>query len=65
MSQQQHPRLRAVDFPVFLSCAESTAHDKRIADRSPARTTVETDVHSVIRIDEAEHEGSALVRCEP
>ncbi|MBC7711684.1 MAG: hypothetical protein H7203_16610 [Rhizobacter sp.] len=45
MSQQQHPRLRAVDFPKFPSCVESTSHDTKTGYWSYARTQVETDVH--------------------
>ena len=60
MSQQQHHRLRPVDFPVFLSCAESTTHDNKAADGSAA-LVVETDVHSAPRSDKAEHEGSAAI----
>ena len=63
MSQQQHPRLRPVDFPVFLSCAESTTHDIKAADGSAARV-VETDMRSAPRSDEAENEGSAAIRSE-
>ena len=63
MSQQQHPRLRPVDFPVFLSCAESTTHDNKAADGSAARV-VETDMRSAPQSDEAEHEGSAAIRSE-
>ena len=61
--QQQHPRLRAVDFPVFLSCAESTTHDNKAAEGSAARV-VETDVHSAPRSDNVEHEGLAAIRRE-
>ena len=63
MSQQQHPRLRPVDFPVFLSCAESTTHDNKAAEGSAARV-VETDMRSAPQSDEAEHEGSAAIRSE-
>lgn len=64
MSQQQHPRLRPLDFPMFPSCAESTTHDKKTADRPAARIKVETDVHSAPRSDNVEHEGLAAIRRE-
>lgn len=65
MSQQQHPRLRPVDFPMFPSRAESSTHDKKTADGAAAGIQVQTDVHSVIRSDKEDIEGSAAVRCEP
>ena len=64
MSQQQHPRLRPVDFPMFSSRSESTTHDKKTADRAAAGIKVATDAHSAIRIEKDERESSAAVRCE-
>ena len=40
MSQQQHPRLRQVDFAVFPVYAESTTHDTKTGYTSYARGEV-------------------------
>ena len=48
MSQQQHPRLRRVDFPNFPLYVESTVHDLKTGYQSYARTSVEfSDGHEV------------------
>ena len=65
MSQQQHPRLRPVDFPMFPSRAESTTHHKNTTDGSTAGIQVQSDEHSAIRSDKEDIEGSAAVRCQP
>ena len=50
MSRQQHPRLRAVDFPMFPSYVESTSHDTKTGYWSYARAQVESDVQVAERL---------------
>ena len=43
MSQQQHPGLRAINFPVFPAYAELTTHDTKTGYRSYSRAPVASD----------------------
>ena len=65
MSQQQHPRLRAVDFPKFPSYVESTSRDTRTGYWSYARTKVEPDLHIAERSAEDDRGQLASNRFEP
>ena len=48
MSQQQHPRLRRVDFPSLPLYVESTVHDLKTGYPSYARTSIEfSESHEV------------------
>lgn len=65
MSQQQHPRLRAVDFPKFSSYVESTSHDTKTGYWSYARTQVEINVHMVERSADEVYRQPATGRFKP
>ena len=65
MSQQQHPRLRAVDFPMFTSYVESTSRDTKTGYLSYARAKVETDLQVTERSADDAYGQSATVRFQP
>lgn len=65
MSQQHHPRLRLVDFPMFPSYVESTSRDTKTGYWSYARAKVETDSHIAERSANDVHGQLATVRFEP
>ena len=65
MSQQQHPRLRPVDFPMFPSHAESTAHDTAKSYHFYVGVMVEADAYTSVRMGEEEDARLAAIRFEP
>ena len=64
MSQQQHPRLRAVDFPMFPAYVESTSRDIKTGYLSYARAKVEPDSQLAERSLDDTYGHSAAVRFE-
>jgi len=65
MSQQQHPRLRTVDFPMFPSYVESTSRDTKTGYWSYTRAKIETDSHIAERSADDIHGQLATASLEP
>jgi hypothetical protein len=61
MARQQHPRLRAVNFPKFPAYAESITHDTKTGYQSYSRAPFETDRRSLVRTEKEEQRVSVVM----
>ena len=62
MSQQQHPGLRAINFPVFPAYAESRTQDLKTGYRSYSRAQLQPNSDRALVLENEEQGLSWVVR---
>lgn len=62
MALQQHPGLRAINFPVFPAYAESRTQDVKTGYRSYSRAPLQTDTDHALVIENEEPGSPSVLR---